>query len=142
SISRRNDIARFDFNFTSKLTAFVRYGHDHFLDNSAAGIPLKNVKTGQFEPTHTPHPNPGTGWGVGLTYVISPTMINQLTLGYSGNDYAYDLNTVQLDRGNMLNPPSLHDFNKDTVYNQPPQSRPESPAGQRYYQAGFPTANF
>jgi hypothetical protein len=142
SISRRNDIVRLDFNISSKLTAYVRYGHDYFLDNSAAGIPLKNVKTGQFEPTATPHPNPGRGWAVGLNYIITPTMINQLTLGYSWNDYAYDLNANQLDRGNMLNPPSFHNFGKDPLYNQSPQTRPESPAGQLYYQAGFPTANF
>ena len=142
SISRRNDIVRLDFNLTSKLAAFVRFGHDHFLDNSAAAIPLKDVKTGQFLPTNTPHPNPGRGWAVGATYTISPTMINQLTLGYSWNDYAYDLNAAQLDRGNMLNPPSFHNYAKDPSTTSPPVSRPESSAGQLYYQAGFPTANF
>ena len=142
SISRRNDIVRLDFNLTSKLAAFVRYGHDHFLDNSAAAIPLKDVKTGQFLPTNTPHPNPGRGWAVGATYTISPSMINQLTLGYSWNDYAYDLNAAQLDRGNMLNPPSFINYAKDSLYNQSAVSRPESSAGQLYYQAGFPTANF
>ena len=142
SISRRNDIARLDLNLTSKLSAYVRFGHDHFLDNSAAAIPLKNVKTGQFEPTNTPHPTPGRGWAVGLTYAVTPTIVNQLTLGYSWNDYAYDLNQAQLDRGNMLNPPSFHNFAKDPLYNQSPVSRPETSPGQLYYQAGFPTANF
>ena len=42
----------------------------------------------------------------------------------------------------MLNPPSFHNFAKDPLYNQPPQPRPESAPGQRYFQAGFPTANF
>ncbi|MEP6714401.1 MAG: carboxypeptidase-like regulatory domain-containing protein [Terriglobia bacterium] len=142
AISRRNDIARFDANLTSKITMFVRYGHDHFLDNSAASIPLKDLTTGKFAPTNTPHPNPGRGWALGLTYSISPSLVNQLTLGYSWNDYAYDLNAGQLDRGNMLNPPSFHNFTKDPLYNQPPVSRPESSNGQPYYQAGFPTANF
>ena len=133
---------KIDVNPTSKMTAYVRFGRDHFLDSSAAAIPLKNVKTGQFEPTVTPHPNPGKGWAVGMTYTITPTMINEFTLGYSWNDYAYDLNPDQLDRGNMLNPPSFHNFAKDPLYNQPPQKRPESSDGQRYYQAGFPTASF
>jgi hypothetical protein len=142
SISRRNDIARLDLNLTSKLAAYGRFGRDHFLDNSAAAIPLKNVKTGQFEPTNTPHPTPGRGWAVGLTYIATPTIVNQLTLGYSWNDYAYDLNQAQLDRGNMLNPPSFHNFAKDPLYNQAPVSRPETSPGQLYYQAGFPSANF
>ena len=124
------------------MTVFVRYGNDYFLDSSAAAMPLKSILTGQFEPTVTPHPNPGNGWAVGMTYTITPTMVNQLTVGYSWNDYAYDLNAAQLDRGNMLDPPSFHDFKKDPLYNQPPQSRPLSPDGQRYYQAGFPTAQF
>ena len=42
----------------------------------------------------------------------------------------------------MLNPPSFHNFAKDPLYNQSPISRPETVAGQLYYQAGFPTANF
>ena len=142
SIKRRNDIARLDLNLTSKLTAFVRFGHDYFLDDSAASIPLKNVNTGQFQSTVTPHPNPGLGWAVGATYIISPSMINQLTLGYSWNDYAYDLNAAQLSRGNMLNPPSFHNFGSDPLYNQTPQSRPESSNGQSFFQAGFPSANF
>jgi hypothetical protein len=142
SIKRRNDIARLDFNPTSKLSAYVRFGHDYFLDDSAASIPLKSVTNGQFQPTFTPHPNPGLGWAVGATYIISPSMINQLTLGYSWNDYAYDLNAAQLSRDNMLNPPAFHNFGSDPLYNQAPQSRPESPAGQRYYQPGFPSVNF
>ena len=99
SIARRNDIARLDWHPTNKITTYVRFGHDHFLDSSAAALPLKNITTGLFEPTVTPHPNPGQGWAVNMTYAISPTIVNQLTLGYSWNDYAYDLNAAQLDRG-------------------------------------------
>jgi hypothetical protein len=142
SIARRNDVFKLDFRPTSKITASVTFGRDHFLDNSAAAIPSKDVKTGQFLPTSTPHPNPGKTWAVNMTYAPSPTIVNQLTLGWSWNDYAYDLNAAQLDRGNMLNPPSFHDFAKDPLYNQAPTSRPESPVGQKYYQAGYPTANF
>ena len=141
-ISRRNDIARMDFNPTSKLTAYVRFGHDHFLDSSAGSIPLKSTTTGQFQPTFEPHPNPGLGWAVGATYTITPTIINQLTLGYSWNDYAYFLNATQLDRANMDNPPSFHNFAKDPLYNQPAVSRPESPAGQPFYAAGIPNVTF
>ncbi len=142
SLSRRNDMARLDLNLTSKLTAYGRFARDHYLDNSAAGFPLKSVASGLFSPAVTPHPLPGRGWAVGLNYTISPTMINQLTLGYSWNDYAYDISADQLDRGNVLNPPSFHDFAKDSLYNQPTVSRPESPAGQPYFKAGIPSVNF
>jgi hypothetical protein len=81
-IKRRNDIVRFDLNLTSKMTAFVRYGNDYFLDESAAAIPLRSITSGQFEPTVTPHPNPGNGWAVGMTYTLTPTMVNQFTFGY------------------------------------------------------------
>jgi len=142
NIKRRDDIARIDLNLTSKMTAYVRFGHDYFLDNSAGSIPLKNDQTGQFQPTYEPHPNPGRGWAVGMTYAISPTLVNQLTLGYSWNDYAYDLNPDQLSRANMGNPPSFHSFGADPLYNQPAVSRPETPNGQMFYLAGFPSANF
>ena len=141
-ISRRNDIGRLDFQPTQKLHAFVRYGHDYFIDNSAGSIPLLDATTGKFQSTFTPHPIPGDGWAVDLTYIVSPTVVNQLTLGSSWNDYAYDLNAGQLSRANLGNPPSFHDFAKDPLYNQQPQSRPETADGQRYYAAGFPTASF
>jgi len=86
SIARRNDIFKFDVNPTAKLHASVTFGRDHFLDNSAAAIPSRNAKTGQFEPTFTPHPNPGKTWAINMTYTVSPTIVNQLTLGYSWND--------------------------------------------------------
>src|SRR6185437_16862248 len=95
-ISRRNDDARIDFQPTQSLHAFVHFGHDYFLDNSAGSIPLLDASTGQFEPTHTSHPLPGKVWSVDLTYIISPTIVNQLTLGYSWNDYGYDINAGQL----------------------------------------------
>src|SRR6185437_10284327 len=95
-ISRRNDDARIDLQPTQKLHAFVHFGHDYFLDNSAGSIPLLNSTTGKFQPTFTPHPLPGDIWAIDFTYVINPTMVNQLTLGYSWNDYGYDLNPAQL----------------------------------------------
>jgi hypothetical protein len=142
ALSRRNDMARLDFNLTSKMTAYVRFARDHYVDNSAAGFPLKSLTTGQFSPAITPHPLPGRGWAIGLTNTITPTMINQLTLGYSWNDYAYDLADAQLDRGNVLNPPSFHNFSKDPLYNQAAVWRPESPNGQLYFKAGIPQVNF
>ncbi len=141
-ISRRNDIARIDLNITNKITAYGRYGHDYFLDSSPGNFPEKSITSGAFSPAFTPHPNPGRGWAVGLTYTITPTVVNQLTLGYSWNDYAYYLNDAQLDRGNMLNPPSFDNFAKDPIFNQPAVPRPESPNGQPWYQPGFPAVNF
>ena len=81
NIKRRNDIARLDFNITSKITAFVRFGNDYFVDNTPAAIPSKSIKTGQFAPTITPHPTPGTGWAIGMTYAMSPTIVNSADPG-------------------------------------------------------------
>ncbi len=141
-IKRRNDDARLDFQPTQKLHAFVHFGHDYFLDSSAGSIPLLNAKTGKFESTSTHHPLPGQIWAIDFTYIVSPTIVNQLTLGYSWNDYGYDFNPDQLSPANLNNPPSFHNFAKDPLYNQPPTSRPETTDGQRYYAAGFPSASF
>jgi hypothetical protein len=142
TIARRDDVVRMDFNFTSKLTAYARFGHDHFNDSSAGSIPLKSTTNGLFSPTFEPHPNPGKGWAIGVTYTLTPTLVNQLTLGYSWNDYAYDLDPTKLDRANMLNPPSFHNFGTDPLYNQGAVARPELVPGQLYFSQGIPSANF
>src|SRR6185437_2418138 len=88
------------------------------------------------------HPLPGKVWAVDMTYVINPTMVNQLTLGYSWNDYGYDFNPAQLSRSNLGNPPSFHNYAKDPLYNSAATSRPETANGQLYFAAGFPSAGF
>src|ERR1017187_6671937 len=85
---RRNDTARLDFNLTSKLTAWARYISDCDMDQTNGGLPEKN-SAGQFVASSSDHPNPGHGWGVGITYTISPTMVNEFTFGKSYNSWNY-----------------------------------------------------
>jgi len=79
---RRNDILRFDVNATSKLTGYIRYGHDFDnQDQLFKGISfLKGIQQ---------HPNPGTGLVGTVNYTFSPTLVNQATYNWSYNYFAY-----------------------------------------------------
>jgi hypothetical protein len=113
---RRNDSGRVDINLTSKLTSWVRYTHDYDNDGTAATLPEKD-STGAFTPEQIWHPNPGHGFGVGITYTVSPTMVNEFTFGKSYNTWSYYPNDEsQLNRANMLNPPTFDDFATDPKF--------------------------
>src|SRR5262249_8257099 len=73
---RRNDIVRIDYNPTSRLTTWVRYINDYDLDTTRTFGGLQNSQ-GQREPLAIDHPNPRHGYGVGMTYTISPTLVNE-----------------------------------------------------------------
>ncbi len=113
---RRDDTARIDYNVTSKMTAWARYSHNYDQDGTQSGFPMKNA-SGAFAPEQILHPNPGHGEAVGITYTISPTMVNEFTFGKSWNtwDY-YPADESQLNRANMLNPPSFDNFATDPQY--------------------------
>ena len=140
---RRNDTVRIDYNLTSKLTSWVRYINDYDLDTTGGGPQAKN-STGQFADLAIDHPNPGHGFGVGITYTISPTMVNEFTFGKSYNTwdyYAHD--QTQLDRSTMGNPPSFDNFLTDPLFvadqNKP---RPALTPGSQFYQTGIPSVSF
>ena len=140
---RRNDMARIDWTVTSKLTSWVRYINDYDLDRTNGTLALKNSQ-GQWVPWSADHPNPGHGWGVGVTYAISPTMVNEFTFGKSYNTWSYyPHDQSQLDRSMMGNPPSFNDFTKDPSFiadqNLP---RPTLSPGSQNYQVGVPTISF
>ena len=141
---RRNDTARIDFNLTSKLTAWARYINDYDMDTTAnTGAPLKN-SAGNFVPEAIDHPNPGKGYGVGITYTISPTMVNEFTFGKSYNTWSYyPHDQSQLDRANMGNPPSFDNFATDPKFvadqNLP---RPGLTPGSQNFQVGIPSVSF
>ncbi|MBZ5582023.1 MAG: carboxypeptidase regulatory-like domain-containing protein [Acidobacteriia bacterium] len=140
---RRNDTVRVDYNLTSKLTSWVRYINDYDLDQTNGDYAMLNG-AGQWAPFSTDHPNPGHGYGVGITYTISPTMVNEFTFGKSYNtwDY-YPHDQTQLDRARMGNPPSFKDFSKDQNFvadqNKP---RPTLSPGSQFFQTGIPSVDF
>ncbi len=110
---RRNDTVRLDFNITSKLTAFARYINDYDNWQTSGNMQLKN-SAGDWVAYSEDHPNPGHGYGVGVTYTISPTMVNEFTYGKSWNSWDYYTHDIsQVDRSRMANPPSWNDFSKD-----------------------------
>ena len=140
---RRNDTARLDFNLTSKLTAWARYINDYDMDQTNGGLPEKN-SAGQFVASSVDHPNPGHGWGVGITYTISPTMVNEFTFGKSYNSWNYyPHDESQMSRANMGNPPSFNDFKTDPNFvgdvNQP---RPTLTPGSQNFGAFIPSLSF
>ncbi|HYW44219.1 MAG TPA: carboxypeptidase-like regulatory domain-containing protein [Bryobacteraceae bacterium] len=140
---RRNDTLRIDYNITPKLNTWVRYINDYDLDTTATFGALKN-SSGQFAPLAIDHPNPGHGYGVGITYTINSTMVNEFTFGKSYNTwdyYAHDQS--QIDRSTMGNPPSFNNFATDPNFqadqNKP---RPTLSPGSQNFQVGIPDVSF
>ena len=140
---RRNDTLRVDYNVTSKLNTWFRYINDYDLDTTATFGELKNA-SGQYAPLTIDHPNPGHGFGVGITYTISPTMVNEFTFGKSYNTWSYYAHDQsQLDRSTMGNPPSFNNFATDPAFmadqNKP---RPGLSPGSQNLQIGIPDFSF
>jgi len=110
---RRNDVLRVDINPTSKLTGYFRYINDH--DDMLAlyqGVQFSSDiggTLGQAGMAPIDHPNPGHGYSGTVTYSISPTLINEFTVGESWNTWSYyttDGGKSQ-DRSLLPSPPSL-----------------------------------
>jgi hypothetical protein len=140
---RRNDTIRMDFNLTSKLTAWARYIHDYDFDQTTGGPAAKNTQ-GQWAPVSVDHPNPGHGWGVGITYTITPTLVDEFTFGKSWNSwdyYPHDAN--QFARSSMGNPPSFDNFATDPAFvADMGQPRPTLGPGSQNLQALIPNVSF
>jgi len=95
---RRNDVARIDTYITSKISAYARWIHDY--DDMAtlySGVNFDaNAQAGRIEPGGVPppispidHPNPGHSYSGTLTYTITPTLINEITVAESWNTWSY-----------------------------------------------------
>jgi hypothetical protein len=103
---RKNTMARFDGYLTSKLNAYYRWGND-FDDmedrfNFERWTPSENAWIAYREK----HPNPGHGHAVGITYTISPTVVNEFLFGKSWNGWEWYVKYEDaLDRSRMNNPP-------------------------------------
>lgn len=110
---RRNDVLRIDTYVTSKLTGYVRYINDH--DDLIAlyqGVQFTKGTGGVLGDkgvAPVDHPNPGHGYSGTLTYSISPTLINEFTVGKSWNTWSYYSmdNYASSDRSLVNNPATL-----------------------------------
>jgi len=113
---RRNDTIRFDWNVSERLKAFVRYSQDYDKDLTNFGIPVRDT-SGNYNPTAADFTKPGHGYAVGLTWTISPTMVNEFTFGkiFNGIGY-YEADDSQVQRQNMGNPPSFDNFATDPLF--------------------------
>ncbi len=92
--TRRNDVARIDTYITSKLSGYARWIHD--ADDMSAlysGVnfgPKDQAGRGNLPPiSNIDHPNPGHSYSGTLTYTITPTLINEVTVAESWNTWSY-----------------------------------------------------
>jgi hypothetical protein len=109
---RRNDVLRLDPYITSKLTGYVRYINDH--DDMVAlyqGVQFSTDKGGVLGDkgiSPIDHPNPGHGYSGTLTYSITPTTINEVTVGKSWNTWSwYSLDNYASEDRTLVNNPAL-----------------------------------
>lgn len=84
---RRNDIARLDLNLTSKLTGYIRWGHD--ADDWIELFQSSQFLKGPTGDLTQDHPAPGHGILGSMTYAASPTLINQFTWSKTLNHWSW-----------------------------------------------------
>ncbi len=87
SSNYRNDMARIDVNLTSKLTGYFRYAHDTQNSYSTSSGEFLDPTSNKSMPFKEWDPNPGKGYAVGATYIISPDTVNEFTFGKSYNTW-------------------------------------------------------
>src|SRR6516164_7849469 len=109
---RRNDVLRIDPYITSKLTGYFRYINDH--DDMVAlyqGVQFSSDAGGVLGDkgiSPIDHPNPGHGYSGTLVYSISPTTINEFTVGKSWNTWSwYSLDAYKSEDRSLVNNPAL-----------------------------------
>jgi hypothetical protein len=101
---RRNDDIRIDWNPTSKLTSYFTYIHDY-----------EEISPDWYQYTNwnsipVDHPEPGHGYLGSFTYIFSPTLINQVEVGYQWDTWSWYLDSAELaemNPSNLDNPPLL-----------------------------------
>lgn len=82
SYPRRNDMVRVDANLTSKLNAYFRWINDS--DDSQQPYAGYNFSYASYQLR-----NPGHGYAGHLTYTISPTLLNEITVGKGWNSWQW-----------------------------------------------------
>ncbi len=90
---RRDDVLRIDTYLTPKVSANIRWMNDHedmtelfqgVQFSQSAGSSLLSTPISSLD-----HPNPGHAYQGTITDVISPTLVNDFTLGQSWNKWAW-----------------------------------------------------
>jgi hypothetical protein len=138
---RRNDVIRIDANPMNKMSAWWRYVNDYDLQQTSFGIPLLN-SAGKWEPYSEDHPNPGHGHGLGVTYTISPTLVNEASFGRSYNTWDwYPHDESQIDRKRVGNPPHWFNENDPLFKNDGSRPRPNLPPGAQNFAVWAPSIN-
>jgi len=142
---RRNDVLRVDSYITSKINGYFRWINDH--DDMIAlyqGVQFSSDHGGLLGDqgiAPIDHPNPGHGYSGTVTYSISPTLINEFSIGESWNTWAYYStdNYKSIDRSLIPNIPVLFPI--------PTQNPPGVSAANGYlnilpqFQFGSPPSN-
>jgi len=103
---RREDLVRADYNLTSKIRLFGHYIHNSNTFDVVYGswilgtnLPIAPIA----------YANPGYSWAGGMTYVISPTMTNELNVGSSNNNILIAYTTDAFSRAKTgVNLPVLY----------------------------------
>jgi Carboxypeptidase regulatory-like domain len=94
---RRNDIVRLDLNLTSKLNGYIRWGHD--ADDWIELFQSSQFLKGPTGDLTQDHPAPGHGTLGSLTYVATPTLINQFTWSKTLNHWSwFEVDPAAVDR--------------------------------------------
>jgi hypothetical protein len=108
---RRNDVLRLDPYLTQRISGYFRYINDHDLLNDLyQGVQF--TAPSPLLPKGSPpinHPNPGHGYAGSVVETISPTLINETTVGYSWNTWSWYSEDAYQDEARSLIPnvPSL-----------------------------------
>jgi hypothetical protein len=109
---RRNDVLRVDPYITSKINGYFRYINDH--DDMVAlyqGVQFSSDVGGVLGSkgiSPIDHPNPGHGYSGSLAFMISPTTINELTVGKSWNTWSwYSLDNYASEDRSLVNNPAV-----------------------------------
>ena len=96
---RTNTVIRGDAVINSKLSGYFRWINDaDFMTDLYQGV--------SWNSAIQDHPNPGHGYSGTLTYTITPTTVNDFTVGYSWNTWDWsEADPTQVDRSLIGNPP-------------------------------------
>ena len=106
SSPRRETLLRVDYNITSNLRVF-----GHFIDDQQPTVtPYGSFVLGLTVPiANIGNPVPGRSWATGATWVISPTMTNEVNWGFTHNSILIDETGNQLTRtASGINLPVLY----------------------------------
>jgi hypothetical protein len=93
----RDTVIRGDVNLTSKLTGYFRWTSNSVNQQALyQGIQWSQSTTDPADKMVQLHTNPGDGYAVSVTYIISPTTTNQFTFGHSRNMWTYTIEDPSL----------------------------------------------